>query len=96
MQLNAEEWERRKARYFHDDRGKTDEPESEGYSWDDERMFRELEAAEVVLGAVIAADDGGWLHPTCTGGDCRLAGIRNALIRWRGFMSESEMAHKGK
>lgn len=48
-----EELARRKARYFHDSRGKTGDPETEGYGWDDTRMLRDLEAAEHAL--VLAA-----------------------------------------
>jgi hypothetical protein len=44
--LTPQELTRRRARYFHDSRGKTSDPESEGYSWDDAQMFRDLEAAE--------------------------------------------------
>jgi hypothetical protein len=45
-QFSDEERERRKARYFWDSRRKTDDPETEGYGYDFEQMFRDLEIAE--------------------------------------------------
>jgi hypothetical protein len=47
--LTKEEWQRRHDRYFWDTRRTTDNPETEAYGWDDERMFLDLEAAEVKL-----------------------------------------------
>jgi hypothetical protein len=61
--LSNEERERRRARYFWDTRRTTDDPDTEGYGWDDERMFRDLERVEATTKAalkVVQAAD--WLY----------------------------------
>ena len=47
--LSPQEQERRRARYFWDTRRTTEDPETGGYGWDDEQMFRDLERAETSL-----------------------------------------------
>jgi GTP cyclohydrolase FolE2 len=49
MGLSEAEQQRRKDRYFFDSRRQTTEPESEGYGYDFDSMFLDLERAEAVV-----------------------------------------------
>jgi hypothetical protein len=47
--LDNEELARLHSRYLHDDRGRTNDPDTEGYGYDYFGMFRDLETAESAL-----------------------------------------------
>lgn len=47
--LTVEQQARRRARYFWDTRRTTDDPETEGYGWNDAQMFMDLEQVEAGL-----------------------------------------------